>query len=182
MSPALAGNDSDLRAVELMFESLAKLHADGDGGSRWEAGLAEGSPRMTPGGRQFQLRPTADGPTAQHLTAADVRETVRLLRAGKIASRPPVWGELLDDVNVTEATRVKLSLAQGWLDPLALMNFKITPSGSAPESPAFAAHPLGSGPFVYDDKITKDNGRECRAIRRQSVLRRPARQYRTAAD
>jgi peptide/nickel transport system substrate-binding protein len=164
MSPALAGSDSDLRAVELMFESLAKLHSDGDGGSRWEAGLAEGAPRMLRGGRQFQLALDGRWSNGERITASDVRWTVGLLRAGKNASRPQVWGELLDEVNVNEASRVNLSLAQGWLDPLALMNFKITPSGSAPESPAFAAHPLGSGPFVYDDKITTDTGRDCKVF------------------
>jgi ABC-type transport system substrate-binding protein len=164
MSPALAGSDSDLRAVELMFESLVKLHPDGDGGSRWEPGLAEGPPQMLPRGRQFQLAPDGRWSNGVRLTATDVRDTAGLFKEGKIASRPPVWGDLLDPVNVSEASRVNLTLPQGWLDPLALMNFKVLPSGSAPDSAAFAAHPLGSGPFVYDDKITKDNGRDCKVF------------------
>ncbi len=164
MSPALARGDSDLRAVELMFESLVKLHPDGDGGSRWEPGLAEGPPQMTPRGRQFQLAATSRWSNGERIIAGDVRDTVGLFKEGRIASRPPVWGDLLDPVNVTEASRVNLTLPQGWLDPLALMNFKVVPSGSAPDSAAFAAHPLGSGPFVYTDKIHEDNGRPCVAF------------------
>jgi ABC-type transport system substrate-binding protein len=164
MSPALAWSDSDVRAVELMFESLVKLHSDGDGGSRWEPGLAEGPPRMVPRGRQFQLAADGQWSNGERITAGDVRETVGLLKEGKIVARPPVWGDLLDKVVVGEASRVNLTLPQGWLDPLALMNFKIVPSGSAPESPDFATHPVGSGPFKYNDAIHEDNGRPCVAF------------------
>jgi peptide/nickel transport system substrate-binding protein len=163
MSPALAGSDSDLRAVELMFESLMKLHSDGDGGSRWEPGLAEGPPRMMPRGRQFQLALDGQWSNGKRITAVDVRDTVGLLKDGKIAARPPAWGDLLDKVFVVgEASRVNLTLPQGWLDPLALMNFKVVPSGSAPESAAFLAEPVGSGPFVYDDKKTTEANKEYR--------------------
>jgi ABC-type transport system substrate-binding protein len=164
MSPALAGSDGDLRAVELMFESLVKLHPDGAGGNRWEPGLAEGSPRMWPRGRQFQLAADGRWSNGDRITAADVRDTVGLLKDGKMAFRPQVWGDLLDKVEVGEASRVNLTLPQGWLDPLALMNFKVLPSQSAPDSPAFAAHPLGSGPFVYAENIKTDEGRPCVAF------------------
>ncbi len=164
MSPAVAGSDSDLRAVELLFESLVKLHSDGDGGSRWEPGLPEGPPRMVPRGRQFQLAANGQWSNGKRITASDVRETVNLIQEGKIATRPPVWGALLDKVVVGEASRVNLTLPQGWLDPLALMNFKIVPSGSAPGSAAFVAHPVGSGPFKYNDAVHEDNGRPCVAF------------------
>jgi ABC-type transport system substrate-binding protein len=164
MSPALARGDSDLRAVELMFESLVNLHSDDKGGSRWEPGLAEGPPRMIPRGRQFQLALNGKWSNGKRIWAGDVRETVSLLKEGKMASRPPVWGDLLEPVSVGEASRVNLRLLQGWLDPLALMNFKIVPSGSAPESPAFAAHPIGSGPFKCktDQETDEDDGRKCK--------------------
>ncbi len=136
MSPVLAASDSDKRAVELMFESLVKLHSDGDGGCRWEPGLADGPPRMITLGRQFQLASDGRWSNGERITADDVRETVKLLKEGKIASRPPVWGDLVGQVMVSESSRASLTLMQGWLDPLALMNFKIVPSGLAPESRA----------------------------------------------
>ena len=164
MSPALARSDSDQCAVELMFESLVKLHSDGEGGCRWEPGLAKGPPRMIVRGRQFQLAADGRWSNGERITAGDVRETVSQIKAGKIVSRPPVWGNLLDSVVVGEAVRVNLTLPQGWLDPLALMNFKVLPAGSAPDSNAFAAHPIGSGPFLYAENIKTDNGRPCVAF------------------
>ena len=64
MSPGLASTDADLRAVELMFESLVKLGADGAGGARWEPGLAQGRPG-TDAARPAvpACRPTPAGPT-----------------------------------------------------------------------------------------------------------------------
>jgi len=160
MSPASAVSDSDLRAVELLFESLMKLSPDGAGGCRWEPELAEGRPRMTPRGREFRLPENACWSNGDLLRAIDVRSTVERLKAGKSPRRPRVWADLLEDVNVADPTRVSLTLRQGWLDPLAPMNFKLLPSGPAPDSAAFAEHPLGSGPFVYGGTGKKD-GHDC---------------------
>ncbi len=160
MSPASAVSDSDLRAVELLFESLMKLSPDGAGGCRWEPELAEGRPRMTPRGREFRLPENAYWSNGDLLRAVDVRSTVEELKAGNAPSRPRVWADLLDDVNVADPTRVSLTLRQGWLDPLAPMNFKVLPSGPDADSAAFAEHPLGSGPFVYGGTGVKD-GNPC---------------------
>ena len=160
MSPAQAVSDSDLRAVELLFEGLMKLSPDGVGGCRWEPELAEGRPRLTPHGREFQLPESACWSDGQPLRAIDFRSTVELLKKGQTPRRPRVWADLLEDVNVVDPTRVNLTLRQGWLDPLALMNFKVLPPGSETDSVAFAEHPLGSGPFVYGGTAIKD-GRTC---------------------
>ena len=159
MSPASAVSDSDLRAVELQFESLMKLSPDGAGGCRWEPELAEGRPRMTPRGREFRLPENACWSNGDFLRAIDVRSTVERLKTGKAPRRPRVWADLLDDVNVTDPTRVSLTLRQGWLDPLAPMNFKVLPSGPDPDSAAFAKTPLGSGPFVYGGTEAKPTTR-----------------------
>src|SRR5207302_434547 len=47
--------------------------------------------------------------------------------------------------------RVKLALEQGFIDPLALMSFKIVPARArpGPDSEEFALKPIGSGPFQY---------------------------------
>ncbi len=156
MWPASAVSDSDLRAVELLFESLMKLSPDGAGGCRWEPQLAEGRPRMTPRGREFRLPENAYWSNGDLLRAVDVRSTVERLKAGKSPRRPRVWADLLDDVNVADPTRVSLTLRQGWLDPLAPMNFKVLPSGLDPDSPQFAKKPVGSGPFVYAKTDPKD--------------------------
>ena len=169
MSPALSASDSDLRAVELQFESLMKLAPDGAGGGRWEPGLADARPQMTPHGRLFTLPSGACWSNGRRLTAGDVRYTVNnLIQGGRVPLRPAVWGGLLDKVAVGDPAQVSLTLPQGWLDPLALMNFKVSPTPDPdtpePDSEKFAAHPLGSGPFVYAENIRTDNGRSCVAF------------------
>ena len=179
MSPALAVSDSDLRAEELVFESLMKLSPDGAGGCRWTPALAEGRPRLTPGGREFRLPESACWSDGDLLRASDFRSTVELLKKGRLARRPPVWGDLLDDVNVSDPTAVDLTLRQGWLDPLALMNFKVLPPKVDPDSVAFAEHPLGSGPFVYGGTAIARRP-HLRLLHDQPLLRRPRRQGRPA--
>ena len=163
MSPGLASTDSDLRAVELVFESLVKLEPDGVGGARWAPGMATGRPTVIASGRQFELPPDlrwADGNVT--VTVNDVADTLKQMREGRLSRRPPVWGALLNDLNNAEAAnnvhRVPLTLKQGWLDPLALMNFKVLPSGVDATSPDFAADPRGSGPYIYAKEIKNDEG------------------------
>ncbi len=154
LSPCLALTDSDERAVELVFESLVKLAPDGAGGDRWEPGLALGRPTLIPRGRQFQLPPGARWSDGQRMTARDVADTVNLIKLGRVSGRSAVWGAALDRIdNIADPYQVNLTLPQGWLDPLALMNFKVLPSATDPSAPAH-----GSGPYLYDEHI-QDDGR-----------------------
>ena len=129
--------------------------------------MAERLPGMAPSGRDFTLPAEAYWSNHDRLTGIDVRDTVDRMATGRGAGRPPAWGDLLVPVQVPEPTRFRLTLRQGWLDPLALMNFKILPSRPDMDvtSEAFAQHPVGSGPYVYDAGVRGDNGRECVAFK-----------------
>jgi peptide/nickel transport system substrate-binding protein len=152
LSPARAGTDTELRAVELLFEGLVKLSSDESGVVRYRAGLAEGRPAVVALGRRFSLPRGARWSNNRELTAADVRFTVRHLLNGA-APRPTVWQGLLEDSAVGhDPFQVTVSLRQGYVDPLSLMTFKVVPDGlpTPVDSEAFATKPVGSGPFVFD--------------------------------
>ena len=75
-------------------------------------------------------------------------------------------GAKLDRIDdIADPYQVSLTLPQGWLDPLALMNFKVLPPGVDPDSPDFAANPRGSGPYVYAPDVRTDEGRPCVAFK-----------------
>jgi ABC-type transport system substrate-binding protein len=161
--PTLAATDSDGRAVELLFESLMKLRP---GGGRWEPALAEGLPDMAPPcGRQFRLPANARWSDGERINVQDVRHTVDLIKKGRVPDRPPVWGDLFDEVGgLNDQSQMRFTLTQGWLDPLALMNFKVMPSEADPATPKFVERPVGSGPFVYDENFRSDFDRDCVAF------------------
>ncbi|MBL8797905.1 MAG: hypothetical protein JNM56_28665, partial [Planctomycetia bacterium] len=158
LSPATVAADSEKQAIELLFESLVRPIADPAVGQVYEPLLAAGNPRLIAQGRHFQMvrdarwyRPaTADEPTVnKELTAADVSQTFRLARE---AGGSPQWRELLFDCRTADQNHfaARLTLHQGYLDPLSLMTFKIMP-GHLPklDDPKFARQPVGSGPFVF---------------------------------
>jgi hypothetical protein len=160
MSPSWACTDAELRAVELLFESLVTLTSTGDGVAYYRPALAEGRPRVIPKGRQFQLPRQAKWSDGLDLRVEDLRATVQLLKKGeKPAGRPAAWGELLDSVGSgADASQVKLYLRQGLLDPLAAMSFKVLPRHPDPTRKEFAERPVSSGPFVYKGQASM-NGR-----------------------
>ncbi|MFO0879151.1 MAG: ABC transporter substrate-binding protein [Gemmataceae bacterium] len=152
LSPGWACTDAELRAVELLFESLVALTPDTQGTLYYRPLLAEGRPQVVPLGRQFKLPRHARWSDGRELTAGDLRFTVNLLRKGAIMGRSPAWGELLEDVIAgADPTRVKVRLKQGLLDPLGAMSFKLLPQRSTPDPTReeFALNPITSGPFVW---------------------------------
>ncbi len=162
LSPARACTDSELRGVELLFESLVKQHPDALGVMRYEAGLAEGRPRVISGGRRFHLPRNArwSGGQQPSVTASDVRKTVQLLQEGRGNGRSAEWGKLLESVKVGgDPYVVDLTLTQGFLDPLALMTFKVLP-GHVPDVDGvrFAVSPVSSGPFQYLGRKSEEGG------------------------
>lgn len=162
LSPALAWTDSELRGVELLFESLVKVSPGPDGVMRYESGLAEGRPRIIPLGRQLQLPRNALWSDNQPLTPVDIRSSVTRLKAGWGTGRAPSWGRMLEEVNLSEGDLlVNISLRQGYVDPLSLMTFKIVPASRLPvEEVSFAREPVGSGPFLYAGNKTDANNQD----------------------
>jgi ABC-type transport system substrate-binding protein len=103
--------------VDLIYEGMVRA-TRGLSGLRYEPALAEGSPRLTPLGRQFQIAPGTYWSNGEPVTAADVRHTVRLLNNKRWAGYNPALAKMLEDVPlVSDAARVTVTLKQGFVDP-----------------------------------------------------------------
>ncbi len=151
LSPSWACTDAELRAVELLFESLVAPTVMSEGLLSYRPALAAAAPEVIPRGRQFQLPRQARWSNGSPLRADDLRATLRLLRdETRLSERNPAWGELLENrLDAGLDGRIRLRLRQGLLDPLGALSFKILPRNPDPTTQAFAESPLGSGPFVY---------------------------------
>lgn len=164
-SPAWACTDNERRAVEMLFESLVKRVPDRAGGFRYRPGLAASRPKVVPLGRQFELPHHAVWSDGRALNPADIYVSLQLLQKGKGVGRSQVWGKLLDDARSgKDPFRVTLRMTQGFLDPLALMSFKILPGNQHDpdvNSEAFARNPVSSGPFLLDRSRQSDENGEC---------------------
>ncbi|HEV3119984.1 MAG TPA: ABC transporter substrate-binding protein, partial [Gemmataceae bacterium] len=151
--PGLAYTDSEKQAVELQFESLVKLSYNAASGQHYERALAADMPKLGPLGRHFQLLRNAYWSDGKPVTATNVRNTVRLLSDRAWPGFIPEWADLMaypDGVRVfTDQYHVDLTIRQGYIDPLSMMDFKILPESLT--SPAklgdFAKAPVASGPF-----------------------------------
>jgi ABC-type oligopeptide transport system substrate-binding subunit len=155
-SPATAYLDSEKQAVELLFESLVKLSSSTRFGPHYQPVLASELPRMEPLGRQFSLVRGAYWSNGNRVTAADVRNTVELLSRwpGHISE----WAELLKGGARIEGDsfHISLTLHQGYVDPLSLMDFKILPEPlRAADDQEFAKKPFGSGPYELHQRDDK---------------------------
>jgi tetratricopeptide (TPR) repeat protein len=161
LSPATAVTDADRQALELLFESLVRPVPDTAVGQRYEGVLAVGDPLLVPLGRQFQMvrdarwyrpqRPGDEPMPSEPVTAADITGTVS---GNRELARSSEWQDLLAGAqDQGDPFRVRLSLRQGYLEPLSLMTFKIVPAkylaGGVADA-GFARNPVGSGPFYYD--------------------------------
>jgi ABC-type oligopeptide transport system substrate-binding subunit len=151
LSPGLARTDSEIQAVELLFENLVKPTFDSREGQRYQPVLAEDRPRLIPLGRQFQLTRDAFWSNGERVTAADVRNTVDVLKSRG-------WYSLLEKPQIGgDAFQVNLTLNRGFVDPLSLMAFKVLPpSVKKLEDARFAREPVGSGPYVYKGREGKE--------------------------
>jgi len=163
LSPGWACTDSEIRGVELLFESLIRLAPDKRGALYYHPMLAIARPQVIPLGRQFRLPQGAKWSDGKALGVGDLRFTLGLLQRGEVAGRNPAWGELLKGLQVEgDAYSIKLRLRQGFIDPLAVMSFKIVPARSSPHPTKsdFAKKPIGSGPFTYKGWLSDPDGRE----------------------
>jgi ABC-type oligopeptide transport system substrate-binding subunit len=181
LSPGMACTDTELRAVDLLFESLVKARPYAGGFVRYLPGLAEGRPSVTTLGREFQLPANARWSNGKPVTVGDFHHTLRQWRLGRGTGLSAAWSDLFaerDEVaSVGDPPRITLHLRQGCPDPLALMTFKIIPQpANVPASlrradaneiaeEAFARNPIGSGPYWFKaDQKSDDKGRPCRVF------------------
>jgi hypothetical protein len=157
LTPATAATDSERQGMELIFESLLRPVGDPITGQRYEPVLSDGPPRLVPMGRQFQMVNDArwyragrgsENAIDEEVTAADVRGTISLYQ--KWAGKSPDWG-VLGEPYVDDPYRLRLTLNQGYLDPLSLMTFKVLPAKYLKDADdrTFAQEPIGSGPYQY---------------------------------
>ncbi len=157
MSPNTARTDSELRVLDMLFESLVKFSPDASGKGHFRSGLAEGRPQVVELGRRFQLSPNAlwwDGQTADAVSLNDIRTTFRAFKRGDGPDHSLAWENLYGDTEVTggsDGMGVTVRLSKGYLEPLSLMNLKIVPARAlqAGNAEDFGKHPVGSGPFIY---------------------------------
>jgi ABC-type transport system substrate-binding protein len=170
MSPGRATTDSELRAVELLFEGLVKVGVDPRGNARFVPGLAEGRPKVESLARSFALPRSARWSNNQPLNGYDIRASVDRLvkKKGEGERLNPAWGQQLLEVPDVRGDphRVRLPMAQGYLEPPSLMAFKVLPrpdatNGEDVDSPNFARNPVSSGPFVYNPAMNSESGRSC---------------------
>jgi ABC-type oligopeptide transport system substrate-binding subunit len=162
LSPATACCEVERQALDLLFESLVRPLYDAAVGQRFQPELAVSLPRLVPMGRQFQLVGDARWSNGEPLTAADVLGTVQLLKDPGWAGRVPEWDDLVQMARVEDAAQVQIVLRRGYLDPLALMTFKILPAGRLKrmDDADFAEKPIGSGPYQYSGRA-QYQGRDC---------------------
>lgn len=161
-SPAWACTENERRAVDLLFESLVKLVPDGDRGFRYRLGLAESGPEVVPLGRRFELPRNARWSNGDPIFSTDIDFSMNLLKNGGGVGRSRVWGDLLEKVEAVEGKRdpfhLTISLKQGFLDPLALMTFKILHPDPKIDvnSEEFAKKPITSGPYRLEGPPRSD--------------------------
>ncbi len=154
MTPSSARFDSEVQAVDLIFEGLIEPVPDELTGVRYRPVLAADRAEVVATGRAFRLIDSADwgGTTRGGFDAADVLETVKLLRKqpGTWPAAPLDW---LAEPKSDAPGSVRLPFARGFIDPRSLVSFKILPArwllgqSKLPDDLAFAVQPFGTGPF-----------------------------------
>jgi ABC-type oligopeptide transport system substrate-binding subunit len=151
LSPATAVSDSEKQAVELIFEGLLRLAKDPRAGMHYAPDLTVDLPRLLPLGREFQLVRNAYWSDGRPVTATDVRKTVSLLK-DRLSGYGPSWSELVEGARTEgDAFHIRMTLKQGFFEPLFLMSFKVLPESlQAPTDQQFARAPIGSGPYRLD--------------------------------
>jgi ABC-type transport system substrate-binding protein len=157
MSPATAREDSERMAVELLFEALVEPTPDAAFGTIYRPELAAFKPGVpAPLAREVTLVGNAEWgrPEASLFDAADLVETVRLMREKRILPTAGVT-DWLDSptVNPINPQKVRLKLRQGHPDPRTLLGFKLLPGkylagkNRGIDDDEFARMPFGTGPF-----------------------------------
>ena len=145
ISPALAVTDAEKQSLDLVFESLLKLATD--------------LPDVVPLGRRFQLPRDASWSDGQALRASAVRHTIQLLSDKRWQGRDVEWSNLIDPrATITDDPfKITLTFGHGYMDPLALMDFKVMPDTlDRIDKADFATKPVGSGPYQFKGRNGND--------------------------
>src|SRR5262249_54561955 len=106
--------------------------------------------------RLFQISRNARWSDGKQVTAPDVLHTVSLLCDANWKGRDPEWAFLMKQGEAarieSDGMHISMTLEQGILDPLSLLDFKILPEHllRAVNNPDFAKKPTGSGPYLYE--------------------------------
>ncbi len=177
MSPATAREDSELMAVELLFEGLLDPLPDEQFGRVYRPLLAIHKPLVGPLARDLTLvgNATWGKPDGGTFDAADLLATVQLMKAKRTLPSAEAADWLADVVPDTDdPTRVRVKFAAAHPDPRQLLAFKILPgkflAGRKKNlddqigRDSLARSPFGTGPYRLttdfapspDDRPVKD--------------------------
>ena len=163
LSPALAVTDSERQGLDLIFESLVKLVVRTPGAEtyeRYEPGLTSDMPQIAPLSRCFQLSHDVLWDNGEPVRAAEVKKTIQLMSNPGWAGRDIEWSKLMANSPQIEddAFQIKLTMPHGYLDPLALMDFKVLPESlQSMTFEGFARQPMGSGPFHFKGRVVGED-------------------------
>ncbi|GIW78662.1 MAG: hypothetical protein KatS3mg105_0469 [Gemmatales bacterium] len=168
-TPATASVDAERLALDLLFEELLLPVNDPSTGQRFVSRLARGPAQLVPLGRRFQIHPQAIWSDGTPVTAIDVRRTIERLQARKRSL-------LIDEARVGAADprEISITLRRGFVEPRALMTFKILPAAKNTESADFVKKPIGSGPFALDGRIKEGDHEVVRFLANEQHFRQPA--------
>ncbi len=157
LSPGAARFDSELWAVELMFEGLLEAIPDEALGVAYRPSLVAAKPTVGPLGRGVTLLGNArwGRPGSGVFDAADLAGTVQLLQASR-QNPSALWADWLDDpeLNPRNPLDVRVKLKQGHPDPRTVLATKMLPAKwflerkKALDDPEFARQPFGTGPYT----------------------------------
>ena len=156
-SPGTARFDSELWAVELLFEGLLEAIPDDDLGMTYRPSLVTGKPTVSPLGRGATLLGNArwSQPGSGVFDAADLAGTVRLLQESR-HNPSAAWADWLDDpeLNTKNPLDVRVKLKQGHPDPRTVLTTKMLPAKwflqrkKTLDDLEFARQPFGTGPYM----------------------------------
>lgn len=156
-SPGTARFDSELWAVELLFEGLLEAIPDDTLGMTYRPSLVTAKPTVSPLGRGITLLGNArwSQPSSGVFDAADLAGTIRLLQESR-HNPSAAWADWLDDpeLNTKNPLELRVKLKQGHPDPRTVLTTKMLPAKwflqrkKSIDDVEFGRQPFGTGPYM----------------------------------
>ena len=157
MSPATARFDSELWAVELLFEGLLETIPDDALGANYRPSLVTHKPAVSSLGRNVTLLGNAKWSRAGSgvFDAADLVGTIQLMHASR-HNPSAIWADWLDEpeLNSKNPLDVRVKLKQGHPDPRTVLAAKMLPAKwflerkKSLDDAEFGRAPFGTGPYM----------------------------------